>query len=57
MTNFDRIKSMSVEEMAIALDSILSCRYCKAKYVYKCSKDIAQCKLVLKKWLESEVKK
>ena len=65
MTNFEKIKNMSVEEMAEWLDEILidnSCYPCKIKDIGKCGyleKDFdSRCQLCAKNrklWLESEV--
>ena len=58
MTNFEKIKTMSVEEMAEALDNITNCSGCPAQGKI-CSKDYTgnykHCADVIKKWLESEV--
>ncbi len=51
MTNFERIKNMSVEEMAAQIiETGLGCEYCKYDD-YTCSND---CEFGVKKWLESE---
>lgn len=65
MTNFEKIKNMSVEEMAEWLDEILSdnsCYPCKIKDIDKCGyfgKDFdSRCQLCVrnrKLWLNSEV--
>lgn len=66
MTNYEKIKNMSVEEMAEWLDEILSdnsCYLCKIKNIVKCSyfeeEDFdSRCQLCVKNrklWLESEV--
>ena len=60
MTNYDRIKQMSVEEMAVELIKIAEddklfdkfitsydCRHCEEMYCAKC----------MKQWLEMEVEK
>lgn len=49
-TNFDRIKSMSVEEMAEFIDKNYKCRKCY--YYGRCNGD---CHGGIKKWLKSEV--
>lgn len=65
MTNFEKIKNMTVEEMAEWLDEIVldnSCYPCKIKDIDKCGyneKDFdSRCQLCIqnrKLWLESEV--
>lgn len=58
MTNYDRIKVMSVEEMAKELHSIVSHNYCPAKeYCDRLCKlgTFKGCKKTLIQWLESEV--
>ena len=49
MTNGDRIRQMSNEELAEKLD--LDCVFCIYQEVYPCSKD---CKEGIKAYLESE---
>ena len=65
MTNFEKIKNMSVQEMAEWLDEILSdnrCYPCKIRDINKCDyfeKDFdSRCQLCIrnrKLWLKSEV--
>ena len=50
ITNFERIKAMSVEEMAELIDKNYKCRKCY--YYGHCNGD---CHGGIKKWLESEV--
>ena len=52
--NFEKIKAMSVEEMADFLKDPCCCEYCHAEGV--CTSDIQSCRKGLEKWLESEVK-
>ena len=58
MTNYERIKAMSVEEMAMELlDNFSSFLYC-AYTTDECLKDRnATCKSGVIKWLNSEVEK
>ena len=66
MTNYEKIKNMSVEEMAEWLDEICSdnrCYPCKIRDINKCGyfeKDFdSRCQLCVrnrKLWLESEAK-
>ena len=55
MTNYERIKNMSVEEMAEALDVLTPCEHCK--YNHKCGQGYPDrvCEQGIKQWLESEV--
>lgn len=60
MTNYEKIKSMSVEEMANAIVKGVSsdpCDYCEA-YAYECHgnecHNLSDSEIV-QKWLESEV--
>ena len=58
MTNFEKIKNMSVDEMADKLDDLTVCGYCPVEKF--CDKNgdayYTRCKSVWKKWLESEIK-
>lgn len=56
MTNYDRIKQMSIEEMATMLDNFhLDCSYCLAcNFCNESFKDV-KCIDTVKKWLEQEV--
>lgn len=62
MTNFEKIKNMSVEELAHLMDRVSSdCEVCP---IYDFCEDIRfnlncflDCKTVWKQWLKSEVKK
>lgn len=60
MTNFERIKAMSVEEMA-RNQATLFARACKAETPTKCKKErfingMSPCSQCVLKWLNSEVK-
>lgn len=50
MTNYEKIKAMSIDEMAEFLD-IPACHYCVAKEICK---EKTSCYLYIKRWLESE---
>lgn len=55
MTNFEKIKSMSIEEMAKVLDdskSVFSCDDCPQR---NSACTVGDCLPHIKKWLESEV--
>lgn len=56
MTNFEKIKSMSVDELAKKLDELCSCSHCP--FIEFCDENVegTTCTGVLKKWLESEAK-
>lgn len=58
MTNYERIKGMSVEEMAELLSNEDECeRYCAFTKNGKCNSfgDINECKKGVELWLNSEV--
>ena len=61
MTNYDRIKSMSVEEMARAIDEKDDCYYCPINTLH-CEianderADYSECFLKIKQWLLKEVR-
>ena len=59
MTNFEKIKAMSLEEMAARITSYADCDYCNYCPAFKfCnSSGIFGCYEVIEKWLESEVDK
>lgn len=56
MTNFEKIKNMSVEEMADKLVTVFDCARCPARKFCAENKQIMECESVLKKWLKSDVK-
>lgn len=58
MTNFEKIKNMSVEELADTMNVVITncykcpiCKFCKKNN----SRDCRTCRATCKKWLESEV--
>lgn len=54
MTNYERIKNMSVEEMVDFLESVdVCCDLCTRQYEEVCL--TPDCKYRIKQWLESEV--
>lgn len=55
LTNFERIKAMTVEEMAKLLAEIGydGCTFCPAKVL--CEEMVLSCENIIKLWLESEV--
>lgn len=58
MTNYERIKAMSVEEMANVLSDEDKCeRYCAFTKNGKCNSfgDVNQCEKGVELWLNSEV--
>lgn len=60
MTNFEKIKNMTVKEMAIAIlqysNTIFSsCEYCKPEYIRNTTRCSGRCKSGIIAWLESEV--
>lgn len=59
MTNFEKIKNMSVEELAHTMNIVISncykcpiCEFCKKNNCRNCR----TCQSTWEKWLESEVK-
>lgn len=60
MTNYEKIKSMSIEEMAEYVDSHEAlrniCKYCEFQFK-DCSYVHISCNPAIKKWLESEAEK
>lgn len=57
MTNYERIKNMSVEEMADFLMGFKECRHCQVGRYKKDCWQICEYKETLEQWLESEVDK
>ncbi|MBR5216226.1 MAG: hypothetical protein IKV80_08410 [Bacteroidales bacterium] len=61
MTNYERIKEMTVEEMAEAIETLqdlrIECFMCLANDIYgKLCDNFTTCVDGIKAWLESEVK-
>ena len=58
MTNFEKIKNMSIDEMADKLEDLTVCGYCPVeKFCDKNGKThYIRCKSTWKKWLKSEIK-
>ena len=54
MTNYDRIKGMSVEEMADYFNGIFDCSNCPND-MFLCESKGSVCTKYIKQWLESEV--
>lgn len=57
MTNFERIKNMSIEEMARELNHIgyVPCCVCSENSCYGDSSSVIRCIRGIEKWLKSEV--
>ena len=53
MTNYERIKAMSVEEVAKELAKDSACEFCKMRDEQSC--DRITCEQGIIQWLESEV--
>lgn len=54
-TNYERIKAMSVDEMAEFLSDYASCETCPRLYsCLRLGTTLDECKQVIKQWLESE---
>ncbi len=55
MTNYERIKNMSIEEMADYFNEIFDCRNCPND-MFLCEGNGYVCTKYIKRWLESEAK-
>ena len=56
MTNYDRIKQMSIDEMVTMLDNFhLDCSYCPAYGFCNESFEDKECRDIVKLWLLQEV--
>lgn len=56
MTNFEKIKNMSIDEIADKLDGLVSsCECCPIEVFCRKNKKIIACKTVWKNWLKREV--
>ena len=59
MTQFERIKNMSIDNLANFIDEIGACRLCKYKGTYNCYAEgyvgTLTCFNGIKEWLESDV--
>ena len=55
MTNYEKIKAMSINEMAEFLSEQSDCFTCKVKELNKCGFD-ETCECSFKKWLKAEAK-
>lgn len=56
MTNFEKIKSMNIDELADKLKGIFTCEQCLAVEFCDKSKKIIECKSVWSEWLKSEAR-
>ena len=54
ITNYDRIRSMSIDEMAGYFNEIFDCRNCPND-MFLCESNGNVCTKYIKQWLESEV--
>ena len=55
LTNYERIKAMSVEEMAELFSDYTSCEMCpQLDWCIERGVSLDECKQVIKQWLESE---
>lgn len=54
MTNYERIKSMSIDEMTDYFNEIFDCPNCPND-MYLCESNGYVCTKYIKRWLESEV--
>lgn len=54
-TNYDRIRNMSVEELAMFRNNTSICAMCIFDYARDCAQTQQDCYMGVKQWLESEV--
>ena len=54
MTNFEKLKNMSVDEMVDKLDKVFNCNSCPIEVFCRENTKIITCKSVWEKWLKSE---
>ena len=55
MTNFEKIKGMSINELVYKLDKVFNCYGCPIREFCDENKKNTRCKSVWKQWLKSEV--
>lgn len=56
MTNFEKIKLMTKEELAVLLDNVGSCSTCSAYTKDGCTNKEEECTPYILKWLDYEYK-
>ena len=54
MTNFEKIKNMSIDKMAGKLDDVFTCELCPIEVFCRENRKVITCKSVWGKWLKSE---
>lgn len=54
MTNFEKLKNMSVDEMVDKLDKVFNCNGCLIEAFCSENRKVITCKSVWEKWLKSE---
>ena len=54
MTNFEKLKNMSVDEIVDKLDKVFNCNCCPIEVFCRENTKIITCKSVWEKWLKSE---
>ena len=54
MTNFEKIKNMSIDKMTGKLDDVFTCELCPIEVFCRENTKIITCKSVWEKWLKSE---
>ena len=54
MTNFEKLKNMSVDEMVDKLDKVFNCSSCPIEVFCSENMKVITCKSVWEKWLKSE---
>lgn len=55
MTNFEKIKSMSIGELVEKLDKVFTCEHCPIVEFCGKTEEIIECEDIWEKWLKSEV--
>lgn len=54
MTNFEKIKNMSIDELVEKLDKLADCEHCSIRKFCDANRKIINCKSVWRQWLKSE---
>ena len=54
MTNFEKLKNMSVDEMVDKLDKVFNCNGCPIEVFCSENRKVITCKSVWGKWLKSK---
>ena len=54
MTNFEKLKNMSIDEIVDKLDKVFNCNSCPIEVFCSENRKVITCKSVWEKWLKSE---